>query len=228
MSRARLPSRSNSLILLPVPGRNDGTGGRNEDTMKLMYRAEAAATIISSVVVVGVGGTAMASPCEARNTWAAFSGWGDSNQYFLANGGNFEGGATSWRLWNGGTTGWGQSPFGYAGPGSRSLQLPSWAGTLSPAICVFQNEESLRFAYKAPKPGAVLQVWIEVSGPQGYAYTNTYITASSWWWDVSPIIPMPNLRDAHGRQWVTIFMMPVDNSGTWSVDDVMIDPWIAR
>lgn len=196
--------------------------------MRLMHRAVAAAMILSAVSVVGVGGTAMASPCEARNTSAAFSWWGDSNQYFLANGGSFEANSTRWNMWNGGTRAWGESPFGYAGPGSQSLYLPSWAGALSPAICVFENEESLRFAYKAPRPGATLQVWIEISGPQGYAYTNTYMTASSWWWDVSPIIPMPNLRDADGRQWVSIFMMPVDNSGAWQVDDVMIDPWIAR
>ena len=196
--------------------------------MKRIHRAVAAATILTSIGLVGVADTALAGPCEARSTSAAFAPWGDNNQYFLANGGTFESGATPWTTWGFARSSLGQNPFGIAGSGSRSMRLPAWSGAQSPAICVFQNEESLRFAYKAPFAGATLQVDIEVSGPQGYAATTTYVTAPTWRWDVTPIIDMPSLRDANGQQWITITLTPLDMVGTWQVDDMMIDPWVAR
>lgn len=196
--------------------------------MKLMHRAVAAATIITSFGLVGLADTAAAGPCEARNTSAAFAPWGDQNQYFLANGGNFETGATPWTTWGSARSTLGQNPFGFAGPGSRSLRLTGWSGAQSPAICVFANEESLRFAYKAPFAGATMEVYVEVSGPDGYAATTTYVTSANRRWDVTPIIDLPNLRDANGQQWVTITLTPLDGWGSWQVDDVMIDPWVAR
>lgn len=196
--------------------------------MKLMHRAVAAATIITSIGIVGVAGTASAGPCEARSTSAAFAAWGDDNQYFLANGGNFESGATPWTTWGLARPNLGQNPFGIAGPGSRSLRIPAWSGAQSPAICVFHNEQSLRFAYRAPFAGATMEVSVEVASDQGVAATTTYVTAPTRRWDVTPIIELPDLRDANGQQWITVTLTPLDVFGAWQVDDVMIDPWVAR
>ena len=197
--------------------------------MKLMHRAVAAATIISSVAVVGFSGTALAGDCEARSTTAAFARWGDSNQYFVANGGSFEAGATPWTTWGTARPAFNQSPFAMAGLGhTRSLRLPAWSGAGSPPICVFQNEESVRFSYKAPHAGATLEVYIEVANDDGYAATTSYVTATSRAWAVTQIIDLPNLRDADGRQWITIWIQPTNARGAWQIDDVMIDPWIAR
>jgi hypothetical protein len=197
--------------------------------MKLMYRAVAAATIISSVAVVGFAGTALAGPCEARSTTAAFARWGDSNQYFVADGGTFEVGSTPWVTWGAARVTRNQSPFAMTGLGhTRSMRLPAHSGAGTPPICVFHNEESVRFSYKAPYAGATLAVYVEVENEQGYDHTETYITATRRAWDVSPVIEVPNLRGGNGQQWITIRIQPLDDSGTWQVDDVMIDPWIAR
>lgn len=196
--------------------------------MQLIKRAVVAATIITGIGVFGATGTALAGPCEARSTSAAFAPWGDQNQYFVANGGTFEDGATPWSTWGGARSGTGQNPFGYAGRGAKAMRMPAWSGAQSPSICVFHNEESLRFSYKAPFAGATMQVYVEVANEDGYAYTDTYVTASSRRWDVTPIIDLPNLRNPDGQQWVTIYLMPLDDGGTWLVDDVMIDPWVAR
>ena len=196
--------------------------------MSSMHRAVAAAALITSIGVVGIAGTAQAGPCEARSTWAAFAPWGDENQYFLADGGDFERGATPWTTWGPARPTFGQNPFGLAGPGSRSMRMPAWSGVRSPAICVFDNEESLRFAYRAPFAGATLEVHVEVANDQGVAATTTYVTAAGRRWDVTPTIALPNLRDANGQQWITIRLTPLDGVGSWQVDDVMIDPWVAR
>lgn len=196
--------------------------------MKLMHRAVAAATLLTSIGMVGWAGSVSAGPCEARSTSAAFAPWGDHNQYFLANGGSFESGATPWTTWGSARRTFGQNPFGIAGPGSQSMRLSGWAGAQSPAICVFDNEESLRFAYKAPFGGATMEVYVEVATDQGVAATTTYVTAANRRWDVTPIIDLPNMRDANGQQWITVTLTPLDGWGTWNVDDVMIDPWVAR
>lgn len=195
--------------------------------MKTMHRAVGAATIITSIGL-GLGGVAHAGPCEGRSTSPAFLEWDDDNQYFLANGGSFEDGSTPWSTWGGARADKGQSPFKYSGPGSKSMRLPASSGATSPAICVFDNEESLRFAYKAPFAGATLEVHVEVANDLGYAATTTHLTAAGKKWDVSPIIALPSLRDADGQQWVTITVTPLDDRGKWHVDDVMIDPWVAR
>jgi hypothetical protein len=198
--------------------------------MKLMHRAVAAATIISSVAVFGFASSAAAAgECGARSTTAAFARWGDSNQYFVADGGTFETGSTPWMTWGSARATLNQSPFGMTGVGhQRSLRLPPWSGAGSPSICVNHNEESVRLSYKAPFAGATLEVYIEVANDQGYAATTSYVTAPTRSWDVSQVIDLPNLRDANGQQWITIWIQPLDGYGAWQVDDVMIDPWIAR
>lgn len=196
--------------------------------MQLIKRAVVAATIITSLGVVGAAGTASAGPCEPRNTWAAFAPWGDHNQYFVANGGTFEGDWSPWATWGGAGVGWDQNSHAINGHGQRAMRLPSWSTAMSPAMCVFHNEESLRFFYRAPGVGRTLEVHIEVWGENGYASTTSYITSSSRQWEVSPIIDMPNVRGADGTQWITVYLTPIGGRGSWFVDDVMIDPWVAR
>lgn len=223
-----MPSHAACQMLLVCRG---GTTAQAEGTnnMKLMHRAVAAATIISSVAVVGVAGTALAGPCGARSTTAAFARWGDTNQYFVADGGTFEVGSTPWVTWGAARVTLNQSPFAMTGLGhTRSMRLPAYSGAGTPPICVFHNEESVRFSYKAPYAGATLAVYVEVANELGYEYTETYITATGRAWDVSPVIDVPNLRDSNGQQWITIWIQPLDGFGTWQVDDVMVDPWIAR
>lgn len=197
--------------------------------MQLFTRAVAAATIITGIGVIGAAGTALAdASCSARTTTAAFARWGDDNQYFVADGGTFERGATEWNRRGLAHSSFEQNPLGVAGPGWQSMQIPAGSSIESPEICVFQNEESVRFAYRAPYAGASLRVDISVESNGQRATTTTTIKASTWAWTVSPIIDMPNLRNAAGQQRIIITMRPLDLLGGWQVDDVMIDPWVAR
>lgn len=197
--------------------------------MQLFTRAVAAATIITGIGVIGAAGTALAdASCSARTTTAAFARWGDDNQYFVADGGTFERGVTEWNRRGLAGAAAGQNPLGIAGPGMRSMRLPGGSSVESPEICVFQNEESVRFAYRAPYAGAQLRVDISVESNGQRAATTTVVTAAGSGWDVSPIVDMPNLRNADGQQRIIITMRPLDLTGSWQVDDVMIDPWVAR
>ncbi len=197
--------------------------------MQLIKRAVVVATIITSLGVVGTAGTAMAGPCETRTTSRSFARWGDNNLYFVANGGTFEGSRSPWTTWGGAGVASGQNSHAINGHGQRAMRLPSWSTAMSPSMCVFANEESLRFFYRAPAGGRTMEVHIEVVGQNGYAASTSYVTSSSSRWEVSPIIDMPNVRGADGQQWITVYFTPIDGRwGSWLVDDVMIDPWVAR
>ena len=86
----------------------------------------------------------------------------------------------------------------------------------------------MRFSYKAPYAGATLEVYVEVDNERGVRRDHVVHDRDRPSRNVSPVIDLPNLRDGDGRQWITIWIQPTDARGAWQVDDVMIDPWIAR
>ena len=45
---------------------------------------------------------------------------------------------------------------------------------------------------------------------------------------VAPRIQPPNKWEAKGEQWVLLTITQINTAATWRVDDVMLDPWIAR
>ena len=195
--------------------------------MRLIARALAAATLVSAVAVVGaVGSASAATKCPARTTKASFAQWGDSNQYFVANNGRFEDGTRDWTLAGGAGITADQAIWRINGSGdSKALRLPSGSSAKSVSICVASNEESLRFFYKSPGTGSVT-IRMDVANATGWAYRYYTFSTSRTGWGVSPVIDLPSLRDADGDQSITITFSA--SGGTWLVDDVMIDPWIAR
>jgi hypothetical protein len=188
--------------------------------------------VLATAAVVGHGAVADAQGpgCSTRNSRPAFSTWGDTNQYFVATGGTFEGGATGWTLGGGAAVVADQAPWRVNGGGhDEALRLPGTAEASTRTLCVQSNEESMRFFFKSPGvAGASLKVKITTVNERGMASNSWTIGTSSAGWRVSPQIPLPDLRDASGQQWITITFEPVNTPATWVVDDVMIDPWVAR
>ena len=195
--------------------------------MRLLARALAAATLLSAIGVAGLSASASAATkCPTRSTKAAFSQWGDQNQYFVANNGRFEAGAKDWTLLGGARVVTDQAPWKINGANdSKALQLPAAATAESVSICVAANEESLRFFYKSPGTGS-LKVRMDVDDDTGSASSVFGFGTSQQGWGVSPIIKLPSLRDADGDQWIVLTFEAT--GGTWLVDDVMVDPWITR
>lgn len=195
--------------------------------MRLLARALAAATLLSAIGVAGLSTSASAATkCPTRSTKAAFSQWGDQNQYFVANNGRFEGGTKDWTLAGGASIVTDQATWKVNGASDKkALSLPSGTSATSVSICVAANEESLRFFYKSPGTGSV-KIRMDVADSTGWAYSWYSFGTTRQGWGVSPIIKLPSLRDADGDQWITLTFE--STGGTWLVDDVMIDPWIAR
>lgn len=196
--------------------------------MKRIRYAVAAASIIAGVSVMGGATAAFAGGCSVRSASTTFSRWGDRNLYFPAS--TFEPGEEGWTLRNGARVGLGQTDWLVnGGEDHRNLRLSAGSSATSPSICVHSNEQTLRFFYRSAFIGSRMEVKVTVSNSKGVATTKTVVTADSFGWDVSPIIPLPELRETNGQQWITITMTPKDwLFSSWQVDDVMIDPWVAR
>ncbi len=194
-------------------------------------RAALAVGVLGTVLAVtgvATAGTADAVTvdCGQRTTSQAFSRWGDTNQYFPVVGGTFENGATSWVLSGTAMTVLGGETWNVLGSNWKSLWVPSLGTATSPTTCVASNEDSMRFFYKSPGiRGSTLHVSIRVTSGVNVATNDYDIDGAALGWQPSPRIMLPDIRDASGRQYVTITFSQRNLPAAWNIDDVMVDPW---
>ncbi len=200
-------------------------------TVKRLLITTAAAVAASSVAAIPSASADWEQPCETRVLSQAFTQWGDTNDYFLVTGGDFENpSSTSWDLEGASIVLNEQSPWKVNGASHRgALRLPSGADAETHEICVMVGEDSIRFFYKAPGvTGAHLRVEITASSDVGQALGFMQLNGSARGWQVSPPIQIPNVRGEDGRQEIDITFEAIGRRATWFIDDVMVDPWRTR
>src|SRR4051794_22903342 len=96
---------------------------------------------------------ASAPSCDNGATAQPFAQWGDSNNYFLTPGGNFESGASGWTL-NGAHVVADQEPWRVNGDrGSHALVVPAGRSGVSPPGWVGIEKPSMRFFAHRPGGG---------------------------------------------------------------------------
>lgn len=200
--------------------------------MKQNWKRALVAALVMASTATAVGGQVALAACPSRTTTTPFTGWGDSNAYFVVPGATFEG-SHGWTFSGAISVVADQEPWKINGSThGRSLNLPAYTTAIAPNMCIASNEDSLRLFYKDPGVGgATLQVKVEAwnNTSNGARSINTYAIGSNGsGWKLSPRIQLPNMRDSAGEQMVTITITPVNTAATWRVDDVMLDPWIAR
>ena len=199
-------------------------------TRRVWSSALTAITLAIGAVVPG-NATAAADPCAARSTKTAFSAWGDYNDYFLVNNGDFESGIRNWSVINRVYSIWDNEPWRVNGWFDRkSARLEPESTLTSVTFCVAEREDFLRFFVRHPPvSGAKLVVEISVSDGTR-TLEKTYELASQWWQGWAPSEPMgfPNVRNAQGEQLVTISFRATGSRANWSIDDVMVDPFKSK
>lgn len=192
----------------------------------------AAATVATGLAVATQSPLSVSAwdDCGDRVLSTPFTRWGDDNAYFLVSSGDFESGRDGW-----GTSGdpvvvADQEPWKINGTDdSSALMIPVGTAARSPRMCVESNEESVRFFYRSPGvPGAKMKVTVEIDGKLGFASTTWIADGSQDRWRRSPRISMPNLRFANGRQYIVIRFTPIGTEAPWTIDDVMVDPFVSR
>jgi hypothetical protein len=178
-------------------------------------------------VVVGPTTAAQAADeCTTRTTTKAFSAFGDTNEYFPIGGGTFETGSLSNFTVTGGVSVAAENEkWKVLGSShSRSAALPAGA-TLTATFCVQVGEDSMRLFVKPPSTtGSGLSIKATVSTSYGSAAAALSMSGASPEWSPTGRIPLKNVSGPDGKQYVTLVITNT-GSGTWLVDDILVDPW---
>lgn len=186
-----------------------------------------ALTVLALLVLCG---TAVAA-CPPPPVSTPFSPWGDANSYFLIPGGSFEGtpDEVGWTL-SGASLTAGNEPFYVnASTDTQSLTINGGGSATSPAFCVDDTMNNLRFFAQEVSGGSDLEVQALVEMPNGNEYTvalGDLADGSMPAW--APTAPLSGntsgLDDGETVQVALRFTVP-DSSGSWQIDDVYVDPW---
>jgi hypothetical protein len=203
-----------------------------------------AAAAQTATTAVKAATSTTATACPAQPVSQAFSKFGDTADYSLAPGGNFESGSAGWTLKGGAAIASGNESLGVTA-GSKSLRLPPLAVAISPSFCVDPTHPTFRFAARIDTmlSGYVAVVlYRDSAGKLSQAQFNASATQSllpSGKWFASDKAPLsvniPLLASAPTASAQIMFMstpslgalsmFTLGMTGTVSVDSLMIDPY---
>jgi hypothetical protein len=165
--------------------------------------------------------------CPGLTYSQPFSQWGDSNSYFLAPGGSFEG-TSSWSLAGGAKVVGGNEPF-YLNSrrDSHSLVLPPGSSATTPAICLAALSPHMRLVGFA-SDGSGVHVDVYARGLLGIVQlpVSADIDLSSSWapsGDVSLLLQNVLALTNLGTTTVYFRFSPI-GPATVQMDDVYVDP----
>jgi hypothetical protein len=172
--------------------------------------------------------------CDNAALTQPFLSLGDSNDYKLVPGGDFEGSLSGWTLSHGATRVAGSEPFGATGTvGKSSMYLPAGASVQSPYTCVDAAYPTFRFfgrnngllsivavsiVYKEPLLGSVAVPIGTVALSGNWGPSAHMLTLSAVQGIVSGLLTGKTPQVALRFTAVT---------GSSQIDDVYIDPHVA-
>jgi hypothetical protein len=178
---------------------------------------------------------ASAPSCDNGATSQPFAQWGDSNNYFLTPGGNFESGASGWTL-NGARVAADQEPWRVNGDrGSHALVVPAGRSVVSPTVCVGIENPSMRFfAHRSGGGllGATSQLLVTarvetslglvVEVPVGTI--NALSNGTTWNRTPTQLVLASLLPLLPGQHTPIQFRFAAVGTADWVIDDVFVDP----
>jgi hypothetical protein len=165
--------------------------------------------------------------CPGVTYTNAFAQWGDSNAYFLAPGGSFEG-TSPWSLTGGAKVVGGNEPYYLnSKTDSHSLLLPAGSTATTPAMCLAALSPHMRLVGTVSH-GTYVHVDVYSKGVLGLVKlpVSANIALSSSWkpsGDVSLLLQNVLAVTDLGKTSV-VFRFSAPSSATVQLDDVYIDP----
>jgi hypothetical protein len=160
-----------------------------------------------------------------------FVQWGDSSDYFLAPDGGFEQGGAGWTQLGRAAVVSGNEPFALSAAGDNaSLRLPAGSRATSPLFCVSAEHRSMRFVADAATSS---RLDVDVIVGEGSTSGRTYRVATvggSGEWAPSAVVPMVvnEVAAAHGGTIDVRLRFTPRGAGSWTIDDVFVDPLRTR
>lgn len=173
--------------------------------------------------------------------WQAFKQFGDPADYWFAPGGDFETGASGWKLDNAKVVS-GNDQSGVAG-GSKSLSLGSGLVSLrgtavSPSFCITDVNPTFRYTLKANGAVGTLATYVRYTAVDGSTQEQQVLSNSATnllpgKWKPSDLQPlataMPMKKIGGVAKVQLVFRSPLGALGTgYQIDNVLVDPYRSR
>jgi hypothetical protein len=173
--------------------------------------------------------TATAPSCEAQSMAQVFLPWADIANYTLAPGGAAESGA-GLTLAGGASIATGNEPWQVGGSGVSNLRLPAGSSATTDPICVGLGHPTVRFFSKSSGTGLLSSLRVDVLFEDTLGNVNSLpiglVTPHSGWSAGTPLLVVANLLPLLPNDTTPVsFRFTPQGSGSWSVDDVYVDPW---
>ncbi|WP_372791405.1 hypothetical protein [Paraconexibacter sp.] len=174
-----------------------------------------------------------ATDCEDRSASQVFSPWLDPANYVLAPGGTAES-ADQWTFTGGATIAEGQEPWNVVDDhGTRSVSLPSGSTATTDAICVGIEHPTLRFFVRSSGTNLLSSLRADVLFEDAFGNVRSLpvglVLPSASWTPTAQMVLVVNLLPLlPGEKTAVAFRFVPQGRGTWSVDDVHVDPWRTR
>jgi hypothetical protein len=186
--------------------------------------ARTAAVAVIASLAVAAPASAATSGCSTPPVGQAFLPWGDLNDYFLAQGGDFES-TSGWTFSGGARLVDGSEPFAATGRlGKSSLSMPEGSVALSPVLCLTPDNPLIRFFARAQDPSASLRGDALVSKPTSQVIGLGAVDGTLLWSAAKPMASGVNdvLWDADKK--VSLRLRFTADDGDWQIDDLFVDP----
>jgi hypothetical protein len=194
---------------------------------------------VSAVALPAVSAQAATTPasvtttaCEAGATSEAFLPWGDSNQYGLLAGGNFEGSLTGWTLTGGAKAVAGSEPFKATGTlGAWSMGLPTGSSVTTPLTCVDAGTPTFRFFAHNLSSSASILVQVVYSPPGSTSPVIVpvgNVSGDSAWAPTKAMATGGTILSAKTGNAAEVSLRFTAVSGASQLDDIFVDPRHAK
>jgi hypothetical protein len=207
----------------------------------MKFRVKRNLSLVSLLLALGaalVSATSVASAagnCAFPPSAQPFQRFADSNSYFLASGGDFEGSLSGWSLSGGAGVANGNEGYDVGSASdSHSLALPTTSSSVTtPSICVTSDAPTFRmFIENNGNLGHIdgqLAVYLNFTGSDGKAQQVKIaaLKVKDRSWTLSPKISFIQYISTplqSGYAQVSFTIKPNDNHGNWQIDDLYVDP----
>jgi hypothetical protein len=173
-----------------------------------------------------------AESCASQSLGQVFLPWADVANYTLAPGGDGEA-ADALQLSGGAAVVPGNEPWNVGGASdSSSLSLPAGSSATTGALCVGLGHPTLRLFTRSAGTGLMSSLSVEVlfQGILGLrTLTIGQVLPGSSWRPTPPYLVVANLLPLLPPNATPVaFRFTPQGPGTWSVDDIYVDPYRTR
>jgi hypothetical protein len=172
-----------------------------------------------------------APDCAAQDTSRVFQPWLDLADYQQAPDGGFEAGAEDWTLAGAARPVPGNESHYVGGRAdTHALQIPAGSSATTPVFCVGIEHPTARFFAKRTGGTllSTLRVDVQFSGllGQDVSLPIGLVVAGNQWAPTLPMLMVANLLPLLPGQHTPVKLRFVpQGAGTWTIDDVYVDPF---